>query len=146
MLKNIILVGSLCIAILSGCGDTSRANAKENSSEQEQENQIINNGIHTLSLQSGDTKVFAFNMSEDGYVSIETDYYKCKIDLINSSGEIIKSTNGGNINPSINKGLYYIKVKSISDNCNSFVLFSPMIIDDNTNENRKIITNGTHRL
>ena len=144
MMKKSIVMGSLFIAVLAGCGETSRVSYNDNNSEKE--HQTINNGIHTLSLQSGDTKIFAFNMSEDGYVSIETEYVSCKIDLINSDGKIIKSVIGGSINPSINKGLYYLKVKSISDNCNSFVLFSPMIIDDNTNENREIITNGTHRL
>ena len=146
MMKKLIVIGSLFIAVLTGCGETSRESYNDNNSEKE--HQVISNGIHTLSLQSGDTKIFAFNMSEDGYVSIETEYYKCNIDLINSDGEIIKSTasHGGSINPNIKKGLYYLKVKSRSDNCNSFVLFSPMIIDDNTNENREIITNGTHRL
>ncbi len=153
MLKRNILSGLLFTLFITGCGETTYREdveiieqVQDEQKEDENPENLITNGIQDLALQKGDIKIYAFVMSDRGYVTIETDSKTCRIELLSERGKLINNipTYHYRMNTETPKGTNFIKVESINEDCHRFTLFSPMILDDYTNENKEIITNGEY--
>ena len=149
-MKNVNQIIYLIVisVFIFGCGgQTQTFGGASNSNEYINGNETIAlNGKHSFAFTPNNSiAIYAFNMQEKGYVNLDADWVNCDTKLINPNGKVLtKITSSGAINPELDQGKYYITIEAKNSNCKNFKLFSPKIIDNYTNTNEKIVTNGLH--